>query len=183
MLKSPEWFSTLICKPEVTSLMRLLSGEAAAQVCKQCAITGPRSSFAGIGFSDVNTVLAVADKSTHRAWGAFHPQAGAFAHCFQWGKRFSIIQRGGGRWKRSHFPTTQSPPKAERSLIKVTCSINSCCSQPALLVKTLSFCLLPSKATCLNQQALTQPPPHPHTSLLPCLCLVVSGWMLCLMSS
>lgn len=41
--------AALICKPEVTSLMQLLSGEAAAQLCKQCSITGSSSSFVGVG--------------------------------------------------------------------------------------------------------------------------------------
>lgn len=56
--------SALSFKPEVTSLMRLLSGEAAAQLCKQYAITGSSSSFVGkaaaMQFFVVNTVLVVA---------------------------------------------------------------------------------------------------------------------------
>lgn len=69
------------------SLMRLLSGEAAAQLCKQCTITAFSSSFVGMGrchvntVCDMNTVLVVAYQSMHKVCvcggGAFPPQAGA----------------------------------------------------------------------------------------------------------
>lgn len=54
--------------------MQLLSGEAATQLCKQCAITTSSSSLVDMGCCAVNMVLGAAYKTVHQAWGAFHPQ-------------------------------------------------------------------------------------------------------------
>lgn len=125
--------------------MQLLSGEAAAQLCKQCSITASSSSLVDTGCCAVNTVLGAAYETVHQARGAFHPQD----LCIQFSME-ETFQCNPKERKHSHHPDhthTYTPPKAERSLKKVTHSINSCCSQPAILRKTLPFSLLQSSTT------------------------------------
>ena len=143
--------------------------------------------FCWLHCCNVDTILVVASKPMHMALGiggkggrwAFISRRSLLYTVCSGGKHFSIIWRGGKRENITNYPPLPTHTQRQRNLMKVTCSINSCCSQPALLIKTLSLWLLQWNATCLNQQASTQPTSSCLFPALPvhiCLGVVPLSW-------
>lgn len=144
--------------------MQLLSGEAAARLrVNNVPSLGPEALLLDSLLQCEYNFSCCFQTNAHGVgdwgwgWDHAHLQDGEPLYTVsRWGKHFSIIWRGGKR-KHNELPPSNTHTQRQRKPMKVTCSINSCRSQPALLIKTLSFWLLQWNATCLNQQASTQP--------------------------
>lgn len=154
-----------------------MCGEAVLSSANNAPSLGPLALLWASGGCEYSFSVCLQISAGGMGRGAFLPQAGAFVTLFSVGETW---QHNPKRWEEEK--TLLPPPhthtaKAEGSLLKGTCSIHSCCSQSALLIKTLSFSFLQPKATYLNQQALTSPPDPPSPFISPALRLPERIWL------